>query len=125
MSGPGENGLTGRRGEDIAADYLQRLGWSVVDRNWRCDIGELDLVCLEPVPGRRPLGVAVEVKTRRGRRFGDPLEAITAAKLARLHRLATQWARNHRSVISGLRLDAVGVLNLPGRAPELRHVRGI
>ncbi len=115
----------GRTGEEQAARYCESLGWAVVDRNWRCELGELDLVCLEPVADGLPTGVAVEVKTRTGTGFGEPLEAITAAKLARLRRLAGVWAAQHNGEVSGVRLDGIGILKYPGWAPLVTHVRGM
>lgn len=115
----------GRAGEEQAAAYCESLGWTVVERNWRCPLGELDLVCLEPVADGLPTGVAVEVKTRTGTGFGEPLEAITAAKLARLRRLAAEWAAQHRGQVAGVRLDGIGILKCPGWAPLVTHVRGM
>jgi putative endonuclease len=114
----------GAWGEDFAAEHLRGLGWAVLERNWRCDEGELDIVALEPAPGAGRV-VAVEVKTRAGTGFGQPLEAITRAKLGRLRHLAGRWCREHPGVGRGLRLDAIGVLKRPGLAPVLRHVRGV
>lgn len=124
----GAGARPGRRlgdwGEQCAADHLIDQGWQVIDRNWRCEIGELDLIALEPVPGRPPIAVAVEVKSRGGDRFGDPLEAITWEKRARLRRLLAHWVAGSELTISGVRVDAIGITKRPGRAPVLRHVRG-
>ena len=73
----------GRHGEDLAAEYLQQSGLRVIDRNWRCADGEIDIVAVD----RRVL-VVCEVKTRTGDRFGAPLESISRTKLRRLRRLA-------------------------------------
>ena len=113
----------GRWGEELAAAHLAGLGWQILDRNWRCRAGELDIVALEPGP--KPCLVVVEVKTKAGPGFGDPLEAITMAKVARLGRLALWWQRCHAQVPGSLRLDAIGITKMAGRAPVLRHVRGI
>ncbi|MDR0436048.1 MAG: YraN family protein [Propionibacteriaceae bacterium] len=118
------NRLLGAWGEQIAVDHLLGLGWTIADRNWRCDAGELDIVALEPLPGRPPCVVVVEVKAKAGTRYGPPLEAITHRKLNRLRALAVRWVREHPGVGLGLRLDAVGVLKSPGCAPRLTHVRG-
>lgn len=115
----------GAWGEQAAAEYLSGLGWRVVARNWRGDGGELDLVALEPVEGAPPVGVVVEVKCRRGTGFGDPLEAITRQKNSRLRRLAGQWWQAYSQPLSGLRLDAVGIVKVPGIRPRITHVRGI
>ncbi|MDR2619811.1 MAG: YraN family protein [Propionibacteriaceae bacterium] len=118
------NRTLGAWGEQLAAEYLVRLGWVIVARNWRCDAGELDIVALEPAAGTLPRVVAVEVKTKAGERYGPPLEAITHTKLRRLRALATRWAQEHPDVGLGVRLDAIGVVKLRGRSPQLLHIRG-
>lgn len=115
----------GSWGEQLAAEYLEGLGWQVVARNWRCEIGELDLVALQPICGSLPVAVAVEVKSRSGVGFGDPLESITFAKQRRLNQLAALWRRGFAEPVSGLRVDAIGVVRERGQAPQLRHVRGL
>ena len=113
----------GRLGEDLAVAHLMALGWTVLDRNWRCRIGEIDLVARDPGPPMRL--VVVEVKTKAGPWFGDPLEAVTVAKIRRLGQLALWWQAQHRDETGSLRLDAIGVSKEPGQAPVLRHVKGI
>lgn len=109
----------GAAGERAAALLLMAKGHEVLARNWRCPEGELDLVT-------RHEGwlVVTEVKTRRSLRSGHPLEAIDRRKLARLRRLAGCWRAAHPEALGRLRLDAVSVLLVDGRA-ELRHVEGI
>lgn len=110
----------GQTGERVAADYLEDLGIRVIDSNWRCPAGEIDLVALDG-----PELVIVEVKTRRSRRYGDPLEAVTPAKLHRLRTLAVMWAREHRHVMGGLRIDAVGIIMDGRSAPSIDHLKGV
>lgn len=111
-------GAVGTWGEGRAALYLERLGWRILERNWRCPAGELDIVAEEPGAGV----VLVEVKTRSGRGYGDPLEAITMAKQAKLRELAQYWRRAHERG-GFVRIDAIGVLRERGRV-EISHVRG-
>ena len=110
----------GQRGEDLAAEYLESQGWTILDRNWRCLEGELDLVALSP---DRVL-VFCEVKCRSGLGFGNPLEAITAAKMLKLRTVASRWlaTHNHRGEV---RFDGIGVLVRRGFAPQLTHIEGI
>ncbi len=115
----------GSWGEELAAEYLRGLGWHVVARNWRCSLGELDVIGLEPTAEGRLTGVVVEVKCRSGIDYGDPLEAITAQKVRRLRTLAGVWYRDYGLQLSGLRVDAIGISKLRGLAPQLRHVRGL
>jgi len=95
----------GRRGEAIAARHLVASGLTIVERNWRCTQGEIDLVARD-----RDELVFVEVKTRSSVAYGHPLEAITPRKLARLRRLAGAWCLAHPGVTSHIRIDAVGVI---------------
>ena len=114
----------GRRGEDLACAELERQGLAVLARNWRCSSGEIDIVAAE----RSDRGVTLvfcEVKCRSGLQFGHPLEAITHAKLRRLRQLAARWMREHRMTARIIRIDAIGVVLLPGQAPSLTHVRAV
>ena len=110
----------GRWGEQRAVEFVQTLGWQVVDRNWRCAAGELDLVAKEP----DGTVVVIEVKARSGLGFGDPLEAITRAKLGKLHDLTVLWLRDHGEHPSRVRIDAIGVVRGAGSC-ELTHIRGV
>lgn len=114
----------GRRGEELAARHLTAAGLRVIDRNWRCRHGEIDIVAVES-------GVTafVEVKTRSGTAFGHPLEAITVQKLARLRRLAGAWCDahpEHRAEQGGrIRIDAVAVVAPRDGVPRIKHLRGV
>jgi putative endonuclease len=95
----------GRRGEDQAAAWYVARGYEVIDRNWRCRDGELDLVVR-----RADVLVFCEVKTRSSNAFGSPAEAVTATKQRRLRRLATLWLREHGARTPRLRFDVAAVL---------------
>jgi putative endonuclease len=110
----------GRHGEELAAEYLQRSGLRVLDRNWRCDQGEIDIIAVE----RRVL-VACEVKTRSSDRFGTPLESISRVKLQRLRRLAILWVVAHGVLFEEIRVDAVGVLRSDSGDFAIEHARGV
>lgn len=119
------NGLVGRLGEQLAAEHLERLGWRVLDRNWRCRAGEIDLIAHDPAAGAI---VFVEVKYRTGTGFGSPLEAITGAKITHLRAVSAAWLRQHRSALPAgvqVRLDALGIVKEPGLRAEFTHVRGL
>ncbi|MEV8266326.1 YraN family protein [Microbacterium sp. NPDC076911] len=117
-----EKDLFGRAGEDRAARYLQSLGYAVLERNWRCTAGEIDLVV-----GRANELVIVEVKTRRSERFGHPFEAIDAAKRARLWRLGNAWVAQHRRQAQGrqMRIDAIGVTGADPETALLEHLEDV
>ena len=115
----------GRFGEDLAAGYLENLGWRIVERNWRFRrVGEIDIVAVEPSRGRGTL-VFCEVKSKTGFGFGEPLEAVTHAKLVRLHRLACVWMATHEMGYHRVRIDVIGVLARPGRPATIEHARAV
>jgi len=109
--------VLGRRGEEIAARYLVAAGMTVVDRNWRCPQGEIDLIARD---GDEL--VFVEVKTRSGVAFGHPLESITVAKLARLRRLAAAWCEAHPGDHNRVRIDALAVIAPVVGEVEVEHL---
>ena len=80
--------VLGRRGEDVAAAWLERTGLLVLDRNWRCSEGELDIVATDPVGAERVV-VFCEVKTRSGDGYGSPFDAVTQGKRRKLRRRAS------------------------------------
>ncbi|MFD1715887.1 YraN family protein [Amnibacterium flavum] len=101
----------GRWGEDLATRYLAARGYEIVERNWRCPQGEIDIVA-------RHDGaiVVVEVKTRSSAVFGHPFEAITPAKLARLNRLGFAWCVSHPGWHGRLRVDVIAIVGRPESA---------
>lgn len=110
----------GRRGEALAARYLEEAGLRIVDRNWRCPAGEIDLVAADG-----STLVVIEVKTRSTVNYGHPLEAITPGKLERLYLLASLWARAHDLRFSGFRVDAVAIVDDGVSTPEIDHLRAV
>lgn len=112
----------GRLGEDKAAEHLIGLGWQILSRNWRCREGEADIVALDTDAGAL---VVVEVKSRSGTGFGDPLDAITYEKARRLRHLAAIYAKHTHASAPLLRVDAIGIVWPHGQQPRLTHARGI
>jgi putative endonuclease len=110
----------GAFGEAYAARHLVEHGMVLLDRNWRCDAGEIDLVLRE---GR--VLVVCEVKTRSSVAYGSPIEAVTEPKAARLRRLADRWLEEHAVRPEEVRIDLVGVLVPRSGGPRLEHVRGV
>jgi putative endonuclease len=94
----------GARGEDAAADAYRRRGYRVVARNWRCVLGEIDLVV-----ERGGVLVFCEVKSRRGAAFGGGYEAVTWRKQARLRALAEAFLQAHGSRSQAIRFDVASV----------------
>lgn len=111
--------ILGRRGEQLAAAYLQEQGFEVLEQNWRCHAGELDIIARE---GQHI--VVVEVKTRSSLDYGHPFEALTAQKRSRLYRLAVLWCAA-RGVREPFRVDAVAVLLPRFGQPSIEHLREV
>lgn len=114
----------GVRGENLACAELERQGMQVLERNWRCRLGEIDIVAAEVGEAGLTL-VFCEVKCRSGLGFGHPLEAITFTKMRTLRQLAALWMREHHVKASTIRLDAIGVVLVSGEPPSLTHVRAV
>ena len=110
----------GQYGERVAERYLIEAGLVVLERNWRCPLGEIDIVardgdCL----------VVCEVKTRSSAAFGHPLEAVSAAKAARLRRLALAWVEARGVRPTRIRIDLVAVLRAPHGAAEVNYLQAV
>lgn len=111
----------GARGEQVAVDHLLSLGLHILQRNWRCRYGELDVIAADG-PGTV---VFVEVKTRTGDAFGGVEQAVTPAKLRRLRRLAGLWLAGQPAGWAQIRIDVVGVRFGRRREPEVIHLIGV
>jgi putative endonuclease len=108
-----------RRGADAAAAYLERIGMTIVERNWRTRTGEIDIVASDG-----GIVVLVEVKTRRSERAGTAEEAVSVAKQRRLARLAaTYLAQAAGPPPKEVRFDVVAIRVLGEDRALLRHYR--
>lgn len=112
--------VLGRFGESVAAQHLRDDGLTILDRNWRCAIGEIDIVARE-----RNTLVICEVKTRSSLRYGSPFDAITQDKLHRLERLAAAWIRDRGVRPGSVRIDALCVLRPSTGATVVEHIRDL
>ena len=108
----------GAYGERVAVRALTDAGLQVLDRNWRCREGELDVVARDG-----DALVFCEVKPRTGTGFGHPAEAVTAGKRRRLRHLARAWLTDHDQHAPDLRFDVVGVHVPPSGPPQVTHLR--
>ncbi|MBU0946302.1 MAG: YraN family protein [Proteobacteria bacterium] len=107
----------GKQGEDLAAHHLIKLGFSILARNYRQKIGEIDIIardgnCL----------VFVEVKTRKTLRFGQPFEAVTTKKQAQLTRVALDYLNRNKLLDQPARFDVISIL-LPDKGKvAIEHI---
>jgi putative endonuclease len=108
--------LLGKEGERIAERYLLKKGYKLVERNYRCPSGELDLIVLD-----RRVVVFVEVKTRTGRAFGTPFEAVEFRKQQKMTQAAQYFLAQKGLQQRDARFDVVGI-SWPGRQPVVEHI---
>ena len=114
------NSKLGARGEALAALHLVDGGMEIIDRNWRCRYGELDIVARDG-----DVMVFVEVKTRSGIGYGTPAESVTYAKQLRIRRLALAWLDERGSPWVQLRFDVVAILMTRDGDTVVSHLRGV
>lgn len=119
----------GYAGEVLAVRTLQEAGLTIIERNWRCKEGEIDIVAQEMAPDYvrggelSPWLVLVEVRTRRGLAFGTALESITPRKAAKMRQVAHRYVQE-RSWAGAWRIDVVGVqMDGLGRLLKIEHIR--
>lgn len=117
--GPDPRRALGASGEALAAAWYAERGYRLLDRNWRCREGELDLVVR-----RDGLVVFCEVKTRRGPAFGAPFEAVTGAKQRRIRVLAARWLDEHPQRRADVRFDVASVYARRGETPRVEVIEG-
>ena len=108
--------LLGQEGERLAERYLQKKGYKLVERNYRCAVGELDLIVLD-----RRVVVFVEVKTRTGHGFGSPLEAVEFRKQRKMIQAAQFFLSAKGLQQREARFDVIGI-SWPGREPVVEHI---
>jgi putative endonuclease len=95
---------TGKQGEDLAVQYLREKGYRIVERNFRCPFGEMDIVARQG-----DVLVFVEVRSRRSEGFGDPVESVGLIKQRKLSRIALAYLQRHNLLDCKARFDVVGV----------------
>lgn len=108
----------GRKGEDIAADYLSSSGYRIIERNYRAGGCELDIIAVDG-----PTLVFVEVKSRRGGEFGSPAEAVTPHKQRQMGRAALSYIAKNRKENTPCRFDVVGITARGGEAPRVEVIK--
>ncbi len=117
---PDSRRALGDAGEELVARWYAEAGYRVLDRNWRCREGELDVVV-----ARGGVLVFCEVKTRRSTAFGVPAEAVTHTKQRRIRQLAMRWLDDHPAARARtLRFDVASVLAARNAPPVIDVIEG-
>ncbi len=114
--------LVGQKGEQAARDYLEQHGYSIIETNYRCRLGEIDIIARDG-----EMVVIVEVRTKTGLAFGRPEESINQEKARKLQRLALQYIQSnyHREVSSRIDLVAVMIEKSSGLVKDIKHIKNI
>lgn len=114
---------TARLGEELAAKYLVKKGYKIIDKNFRKGYGEIDIIAID-----KDILVFIEVKTRTSRKFGTPFEQITPFKIKALERTALFYKKLHPKLPDRLRIDAVSVeldsFNNPSNIELMQNITG-
>lgn len=111
----------GRAGEEAAAAQILELGYRIVERNWRCRKGEIDLIAIEDA-----VLVFVEVRSRTNpTRYGSAVEAVTPRKCRQVRELATIYLKSFMDQPSAVRFDVIAVtFTRDGVVAEIKHIQG-
>jgi putative endonuclease len=109
---------TGLMGEKLACEFLGKNGYDIVERNYRCPEGEIDIIARQ-----QDTLVFIEVRTKTSRKYGTPEESITRAKADRLRTLAARYGQSHNNLPEAWRIDVVAIqMNKDGRASRIEII---
>lgn len=109
--------LLGRSGEDTVARYLQKKGYKILVQNYRCQLGEIDIIARDG-----DVLVFIEVKTRSGCTFGSPAAAVTPRKQRQISKAAQWYLTEERRFDTPARFDVVAVSSAPGTDHRIEHI---
>jgi putative endonuclease len=109
---------TGLRGEQLACDLLNKNGYQIVERNFRCRRGEVDIIARQ-----ENTLVFVEVRTKKGHNFGSPEESITPTKMEHLRNTAAYYRQNHEGLPESWRIDVIAIeMNIQGQVERIEQI---
>ncbi len=109
----------GKWGEDLAAAYLAKKGYEILERDWKSGHHDLDIIARD-----EDTLVIIEVKTRRNRLFGDPEEAIDYKKRMSLQSAINHYVKSHRTG-RDIRFDIISIVGTIGSTPEIEHIKDV
>lgn len=110
----------GRWGEDQAVAFLKKMRYKILERNYRCRLGEIDIIARE----KKTL-VFVEVKTRTGEDFSKPVEAVTPQKIRRIYKVAQYYLKQYGLKDIDCRIDVVSVEPHPGGKASIELLKNV
>ena len=106
-------------GEDLAADYLQRKGYTIIERDWKSGKRDLDIIAQDG-----NVIVFVEVKTRRNRLFGEPEESVDYHKLQNLQQAISHYVK-FKHIRQEIRFDIISIVGTVGTDPDIQHIQDV
>ena len=109
----------GKWGEDRAAEYLERKGYTIIERDWKSGRRDLDIVAKNG-----NVIVFVEVKTRRNSLYGQPEEAVDYRKLQSLQQAINHYIK-FRQIRQEVRFDIISVVGTIGTEPDIQHIQDV
>ena len=110
---------TGNWGEDLAVAYLEKKGYTIVERDWKSGRRDIDIIALDD-----DVVVFVEVKTRRNRLYGEPEDAIDYYKLQNLQQAISHYVK-FRNIRQDIRFDIISVVGTIGSEPDIQHIQNV
>ena len=113
-----DNKKTGNKGEDIAVQHLLKIDYKIIERNYRFEKGEIDIICEDSAAHNL---VFVEVKARKNLNFGDPIYALTKKKMSQLRKIADAYIYEKGNRGLDCRFDVVTILFRKKEKPEIKH----
>lgn len=111
---------TGNRGEEIAANFLIARGYRIIERNFRCKGGEVDIITRDPIDKSL---IFVEVKTRRSLSYGVPQLAVTSFKQRQISKAALTWLSKKRLHDTNARFDVIAILLHTDGRHQIEHIQ--
>ena len=110
---------TGKWGEDLAVAYLEKKGYTIVERDWKSGRRDIDIIALDD-----DVVVFVEVKTRRNRLFGDPEESVDYHKLQNLQQAISHYVK-FKHIRQEIRFDIISIVGTVGTDPDIQHIQDV
>ena len=110
---------TGKWGEDLAVAYLEKKGYTIVERDWKSGRRDIDIIALDD-----DVVVFVEVKTRRNRLYGEPEESVDYHKLQNLQQAISHYVK-FKHIRQEIRFDIISIVGTAGTDPDIQHIQDV
>lgn len=116
-----QNQETGKQGEDIATNYLIKQGYYILQRNFSCKLGEIDIVAIDTI-AKNEL-VFIEVKTRKQTFYGEPAEAVDNRKIKHIYKVAEFFLMIHNLENTCIRFDIIEIIEKRTQKLQIHHIK--